>query len=92
MRYSDNNLSITKADKGICLVVLNKYEHIGKTNEFLNSCDFINLDKNLFNQYIRLFRSTVSQLTETSSQTHLFLYYTVLSFVNTSGYNLSSVL
>lgn len=51
-KIKQNNLIITKADKGNCLVVLNKQDYITKVETFLNDNNFKLLTKNPQNTFI----------------------------------------
>lgn len=42
-KVKDNYLVITKADKGNCVVVLNKLDYVTKVETFLNENNFIRL-------------------------------------------------
>lgn len=59
-----DNLVICKADKGNCVVILDKSSYIEKTSSFLNSQDFELLSKNPLNSYSALLRKSLKTHTD----------------------------
>ncbi|XP_045474964.1 uncharacterized protein LOC123680889 [Harmonia axyridis] len=45
-KIRDNNLTVVKADKGSCMVILDRNLYINKVEEFMNENGFVKLDNN----------------------------------------------
>jgi len=57
-----NNLIVSKADKGNCLVIQDKIMYINKTHTFLDSNGFISFDKDPTNTYNNKLKSTIKHI------------------------------
>lgn len=64
-KLKDNNLILTKADKGNCTVILEKTEYIQKTEQFLTSDDFKLITSNPLNKSITSTQKILKSTTET---------------------------
>jgi hypothetical protein len=64
-KVSDSNLTLTKADKGNCLVILNKSDYTEMTVNFLNSPDFKTLKSNPNNIMVRKLKSVLKSAADT---------------------------
>lgn len=54
-----NNLIISKADKGNCLVILDKPDYVNKVNNFLSSEDFSQINFNPIDKFMTKFKKTI---------------------------------
>ncbi|XP_044766282.1 uncharacterized protein LOC123322402 [Coccinella septempunctata] len=61
-KIKDNNLFFSKADKGDCLVVLNKTEYINKVHDFLSNNGFNKTTRSNVNKYNAKFKNKLSSL------------------------------
>lgn len=60
-KIKQNNLSVTLADKGGGLVFIKKSEYIEKTLQFLRENNFITINKNPLNQYIKYIKANIAE-------------------------------
>lgn len=64
-KIKSNDLVISKADKGNCLVVLDKPEYINKVNQFLSSEDFTQITTNPLDRFMTKLKNTLKLTHET---------------------------
>ncbi|KAK4887009.1 hypothetical protein RN001_003280 [Aquatica leii] len=62
-----NNLVVTKADKGNCVVVLNKVDYVDKVLDFLSNDDFNLLSKDPNPSFLSIFKSSLKKYSITLS-------------------------
>jgi len=60
-KVKDNDLIITKADKGNCVVVLNKGQYVDKVLDFLDSGSFKILNSSPLEKFLVKFNSTINK-------------------------------
>ncbi|XP_050498525.1 uncharacterized protein LOC126886857 [Diabrotica virgifera virgifera] len=60
-KLKSNNLIITKADKGNCLIIMHHSDYVQKTEEFLRNNNFDILDRNPLNKLITNLKNTLSK-------------------------------
>lgn len=60
-KISTNNLLVSKADKGNCLVIMNKEDYTRRVHDFLNENNFIEKSTKFVNEYNKNFKSTLAE-------------------------------
>ncbi|XP_050518098.1 uncharacterized protein LOC126892578 [Diabrotica virgifera virgifera] len=59
-KLNSNNLIVTKADKGNCLIIMHHSDYIQKTEEFLRNNNFDVLDRSPLNKLVTNLKATLS--------------------------------
>ena len=78
-KIHENNLVLSKADKGNCLVILERSDYIDKVGSFLSTDEFTQIQSNPTDKFVQIFKNTLKQVNET------------LIFFNTNKFKLTPI-